>query len=104
MIAQNHCVPPSSVGGNFSQRQDYDFARRSPNLDVSLGLPNLDVPLLPLCNVVIEGEQEGEGEEKAKAGKKIIFTLFTLSPGEEVPDVMVVEIVETLKAFLVELF
>ena len=66
--------------------------------------PNLDVPLLPLGNVVIEGEQEGEGEEKAEAGKKNNFYFLVLSPGEKVPDVMVVEIVETLKAFLVELF
>ena len=46
-------------------------------------------------------------KERAKKRPKLeknYFNFLVLSPGEEVPDVMVVEIVETLKAFLVELF
>ena len=34
------------------------------------GSPNLNVLLVTLCYVVVQGEQEGEGEEEAEALEK----------------------------------
>ena len=64
----------------------------------------MNVLLVALRDVVVQGEQEGEGEEEAEAlEKKLSFAFPVCSPRQKVPDVVVVEVVEPLEAGLVEL-
>ena len=62
--------------------------------------------MLPCSHSAMSSSRVSRKERAKKRPKleKNNFYFLVLSPGEEVPDVMVVEIVETLKAFLVELF
>ena len=62
--------------------------------------------MLPCSHSAMSSSRVSRKERAKKRPKleKNNFYFLFLSPGEEVPDVMVVEIVETLKAFLVELF
>ena len=59
-----------------------------------------------LNNIVVQGEQEGKGKEKAETGAKwkksgtLLKSLYL--PGKKVPHVVVVKVVKPLKARLIE--